>query len=749
MKKLLSIIFLFVFSQTLMSQVITGKVINTEGEAISSATVALYQKKDSIQIALTTADHEGRFDIKVIDKSNSYLKVSCIGYEPQKIDIISSPLMVVLKTLSLGEVTIKAEQIKKDASSEVYFITDSLRKDCANTLQLLNKLHGIKVDWATDAVKIGEHRDVPMMVEGKEMRSEHILNLNPKSIHKVEILRFPKGKYGNKPIVLNIILNPSYTGFDLSAHTKGMTNLRDEHSHNTDNGVNFTYATKKWNIYADAGFKNKRLLRATSYKQAYKDICEYSATEDYHHPNGRHTLTDWTLSAGADYKIMFQHVVSLQTWINLSKSKDQESYLDHAQEIISNNSDRYHAADITTGAFYRGRVNKRLHLSSDLTYNYYHVDEDRHYTVNTVYNNLQYKGKKNFWRWNTDARYLWSGWLSSSVGYTFTDKAYTNEGQQNNNRLFHYRESRHDAYFTAKLNPTRTFNFIVGSNFLYINESNDGLSNGNFSWMPLAKVFWHPLKLMTISADYYCDVQHPNLDQLSTVIYQRNSLLWHQGNPELQARVMHYMQYRLELKNIIQFTYLYKYSAHDITPWYRSDGSKVIETLINGDFVHQYVGLSGDYVFPHHIGVNFVTNHQWYKRRKNRHSPWRNGHTWYMDIATSWQILRHLAIISEYFLRYDIEPLLQGKQYTQNEQLMFGVNTSVLKNKLSVMLVSTIPTNVISKRNYSKINISDYQYTTWDNDKVNNSIVLLSIRYNIGKGKASKWQNRNNSELEK
>jgi hypothetical protein len=254
---------------------------------------------------------------------------------------------------------------------------------------------------------------------------------------------------------------------------------------------------------------------------------------------------------------------------------------------------------------------------------------------------------------------------------------------------------------------------------------------------------------MSIYANYYCDVQHPNLDQLSTIAYQQNANLWHQGNPELKARVMHYMQYRIELKNIIQFTYLYKHSSREITPWYYIEGDQVIETLINGNYVHQYIGLNGDYTLPHRIGINFIANYQWYKRSAENQTIRQNGHTWYLDLIVSWQANKYLALMSECFLRYDKEPLLQGEKYGQNEQLMLGAQTSILKNRLSIMLAMTIPANAISKRVYTEITIPNYKYVTRKNDKVNNTIVQLSFRYNIGKGKATKLQNTNNSEKEK
>ena len=749
MKRLLFIIIALQFPIVLIAQVISGRVRDAEGEPISYANVALCQKSDSTLLFGVGTNHDGCFEIKVEDAENSFLRVSCVGFQVQNVEIKKVPIEIILIPLTLSEVIVTADMVKKDASSEVYYITDSLRKACINSLQLLDKLQGIKINWMTEAIKIGEYQDVPIMLEGRDVGLEYIRNLNPKRIRKIEILRYPKGKYGDAPIVMNVILSNTYIGFDIGAHAKGMLALRKKHSYNTDEGLTYTYATKKWNMYGDVGVKNKLQFEAVSYEQTYKDIRENTAMEDYNKPNGSNSLTNLNFSVGADYKINPQHVLSLQTWINSNKGKDKKTYNDITQSFLSNSIGKYHASNITTGVYYRGSINNKLYLSGDVTYNYYNVDENKQYSLLTDITHQQYEGKKNYWRTNADVRYIWNDRLSSTIGYTFTNKNYTNYDRPSNARLFSYRESRHDAYFSINVDLTKNFNFVVGSNLLYVDEKNDVLSDGNFSWIPLVKAFWRPFKLMSIYANYYCDVQHPNLDQLSVVTYQRNAFLWHKGNPELKAKIMHYMQYRVDLKNIIQLTYLYKHSSREITPWYYINGDRVIETLINGDYVHQYIGLNGNYTLPHNIEINFAANYQWYKRRAEEQTSWRDGHTWYLDITATWQAHKRLAFISGYFLRYDKEPLLQGERYGQSEQLILGAQTSLLKNKLSMMLAIAIPTSAISKRTYNKIIISDYQYTTWNNDKVNNAIVQLSFRYNIGKGKASKWQNTNNSEIEK
>lgn len=703
MKNAIAILYLFSFPLTLMAKVIFGHVRD--------------MGKDSIPLANVT--------------------------------ITGTSMNIVPDSFLLDEIVVSGELTKRDASSEVYYVTDSLRKGCANALQLLNRLKGINVDLVTEGVKIGEYRDVPLVMDGRDVSMEHVRNMNPKRIRKVEILRYPKGKYGDAPIVVNIIPSNSYTGFDLGVHAKGMLSLRNKHSRSTDDGLTLSYSKQRWNLYGDAGVKSKRVFEASSYETSFKGNVEKTATEDNKHPNISDDLKSVNYSVGADYKISKNHIVSFQASLDKDKHSNESNYNDTTNMFLSRSLRDYNTSDITTGLYYRGNVDGKLHLSSDVTYNYYEVKENNKYALLDYSSTQLYKGEKNFWRANADAKYTWNDIVSSTVGYTFTRKDYDNFNRQTNSRLFSSGESRHDAYFSVSISPSRNINFIMGSNFLNVGETSNNNSEWNFSWMPLAKAYWRPLKFLSFYVNYFCDIRHPNLDQLSTVTYQRNNFLWEKGNPELQAQILHYLQFRANLKDFVEFTYLYKHSSNEFTPWYYADGDRVIQTTTNGDYIHQYVGLNGDYSLPNNIGIDFTANYQWYKRRSAERGLWGNGHTWYLDATATWAVSKRMTLISEYFLRYDKEPLLQGKKNGQSEQLMLGMQTSAMNNKMSILAVATIPTKVISKRCYNEILIPDYHFITWKDDRVNLSIVQVVIRYNISKGKVSKWQHDNNNDNEK
>ena len=105
--------------------------------------------------------------------------------------------------------------------------------------------------------------------------------------------------------------------------------------------------------------------------------------------------------------------------------------------------------------------------------------------------------------------------------------------------------------------------------------------------------------------------------------------------------------------------------------------------------------------------------------------------------------------MAAYFLRHDKHPLLQGEEYNQEENLMLGLMSPLGKGKLSLSVNFAIPTSLVSKRTYKDITIPDFKFTSWEDQRVNNTLMQISLRYNFGKGSASKANNQNRSESEK
>lgn len=745
-----SILFLCLIKGSLLAQNISGRVIDNEGTPIAGVYCILLEQSDYTFVIGGITDLEGKFDIDT-QKDNKYLlQLSCIGYKTKSLPC--SPghigdIVLEIDAVLLDEVVVSIDS--KDAIKQTIFLTDSLRNSSYNSLQLLDKLDGVSVDWMSDAVKIGEYRDVPVMLNGREVGKELVNNLNPKRIKKIELLRFPKGKYGEMPIVLNFITYDNYLGYDLGVQSKGMVSFRKPNSHAESLGANFIYTLDKWNIYSDVELSNRKAYSATSYSYLHKgETVETTDQEDYHHPNGKNMVTSIKLSLGTDFKIASGHILSLQSWLNCGRYFDFDKYLKPDDSPLSENTNSYDNINSTSGLFYRGIITDKFTITSDLTYNYYHVSESRSYKSLAGLSTVDYTGRKDYCRYNLNANNTWNKILGSNIGYTYTYKSYRHKDREEDVILFRSFESRHDTYAYLIVNPHPKVSLAVGSNVLFIDRENGDKSDRRCSWMPSAKLYWRPFDELAISGNYFCDVEYPNLDQLSTVTYRRNQFLKYRGNPDLRERVMHYMEWRINIPKVIEFTYLLKHSANEITPWYFWENDYVVETLTGCRYLQQYVGVTGDYNIGKKFHANITANYQWYGRKDTR-GIWHRGRTWYLDVSGTYILNQHIYFMATYFLRHDKLPLLQGVEYGQEEMLTIGAIGKLCKGKLSISVNFAIPTSIISKRTYRDISIQNFRFTSWEDNRVNNALVQLGLRLNIGKGNASKSDNQNLSEKEK
>ena len=736
----------------LYAQCFRGRVIDNENNPIVGVNCVLMEQSDSTYIIGTTTNLDGDFELRVNDDREYLLQLSFIGFE--KISRVCRPgnlgdFILNVNAELLEEIVVKGDPKHKDAITETFFLTDSLRNNSNNSFQLLDKLPGISVDWASDAVKIGEYRDVPIMLNGRDVGKELVQNLNPQRIKKIELLRFPKGKYGDMPIVLNYITYDNYLGYDLGVQSKGLVSFRSPNSHSENIGANFIYTLDKWNVYSDFNVTNKKMYSATAYSYLYKnEIAEASAMEDYRHPNNNNTNRYFNVSLGADYKITPKHTISIQSWLDGGEHDSYEGYQTPEKMPLSENRNNYRNINSTSGLFYRGDITDRFIITSDLTYNYYNVNENRIYKNIDELTELYYSGRKDYWRYNANVYNIWNNILTSNIGYTYTDKSYINKDTNTDKELFRSLERRHDVYASLMINPHQKVSLAIGSNVLFVHRDNGIDSDSRYSWMPSAKLHWQAHKKLSVTGNYFCNIEYPNLDQLSTVAYNKNKILMYRGNPDLKERVMLYMEWRINVPKIIEFTYMLKHSANDLTPWYVMENDYVVETLVGSKYLHQYIGLSGDYNIGQKFQVNFTANYQWYGRQ-GFDNIWHRGRTWYLDAMATYQMNSYLYLMTAYFLRHDKHPLLQGEEYNQEENLMLGLMSPICKGKLSLSVNFAIPTCLVSKRTYKDITIPDFKFTSWEDQRVNNTLMQISLRYNLGKGSASKSNNQNRSEREK
>ena len=669
-------------------------------------------------------------------------------------DSTSTPSANFSLEKELKDVVVVADMVSRNASKETIFITDSLRKGTVSAIQLLAKLPGITTDWGTDEVNVGKDKNVPIVINGKEVKREYAISLNPKRIKKVEIMRYPAGKYSDYPVVLNIELADDYKGWDVSAFTRNLYSFRNKHSNRVAMGTSFTYTLPKVNLYGSLSFNHRQNYDVSGYEYSnMSDLVIKSEAADYKKPNMSTRNNMGSFSLGADYKLSNNQILSAQAWIERKETKQNDSFsvFNNDKFYELNSLDDFKTDDYTIGLFYKGKFANHLNLSSELIYNRYDIHEDRIYSEKDNIVLSPYKGNKNYWRYYLSANYYLGNKVSLWADYTQIWKDYSNSDRNENIVLYNSKETRSKLMGAISYQPFRNFNALLGSHLLTVKDENQqtAVSEKHTSWMPLFKGYWKPIKWMYLQYNYFCDVEYPNLDQLSTVRWQVNDVLWHRGNSELKPRIMHYSEITVNFVNIVKIDYMYKQSKDEIIDYYQQEEDKTYQTQANCNYRHNYLGMEGDYNLGKGVELSFVANYQWYHRYMKDDTK-HFGRTWYLDTQFLWNVPKtKLSFMASYFLRHDKLPLLQGKQYNEEEKLFVGTSYSLLKGKLPISLEVSIPTSMISKKTYTKVSLPNFAYQTYGDNRVNAFVALISVKYSLGKGKTTKLNNSKNLDVEK
>lgn len=669
-------------------------------------------------------------------------------------DSTSTPSANFSLEKELKDVVVVADMVSRNASKETIFITDSLRKGTVSAIQLLAKLPGITTDWGTDEVNVGKDKNVPIVINGKEVKREYAISLNPKRIKKVEIMRYPAGKYSDYPVVLNIELADDYKGWDVSTFTRNLYSFRNKHSNREAIGTSFTYTLPKVNLYGSLSFNHRQNYDVSGYEySSMSDLMIKSEAADYKKPNICTRNNMGSFSLGADYRLSNNQILSAQAWIERKGTKQNDSFsvFNNDKFYELNSLDDFKTDDYTIGLFYKGKFANHLNLSSELIYNRYDIHEDRIYSEKDNIVLSPYKGNKNYWRYYLSANYYLGNKVSLWADYTQIWKDYSNSDRNENIVLYNSKETRSKLMGAISYQPFPNFNALLGSHLLTVKDENQqtAVSEKHTSWMPLFKGYWKPVKWMYLQYNYFCDVEYPNLDQLSTVRWQVNDVLWHRGNSELKPRIMHYSEITVNFVNIVKIDYMYKQSKDEIIDYYQQEEDKTYQTQANCNYRHNYLGMEGDYNLGNGVELSFVANYQWYHRYMKDDTK-HFGRTWYLDTQLLWNVPNtKLSFMASYFLRHDKLPLLQGKQYDEEEKLFVGTSYSLLKGKLPISLEVSIPTSMISKKTYTKVSLPNFAYQIYGDNRVNAFVALISVKYSLGKGKTTKLNNSKNLDMEK
>ncbi|MBT8237449.1 MAG: TonB-dependent receptor [Croceitalea sp.] len=345
MKNLLLAIFLALFAfSTISAQTfeISGKVVNSQNEAVAFANILLLNSADSTFVKGTSADDFGNFVLEGVEPKLYLLQASYVGRgsKPLALDITKSiklgALIIPTEVESLDEVVVTARR------PTVQRLTDRLVFQVENTVvsqgsswEILKNTPGVIVNQ--DQLQIrGQNatvylNDRKVQLSGQEVK-ELLESLSGVNIKSVEVIANPPARYdAESGPILNIVTSkaivPGYKGSVNGTYTQGIYpkyNLGTSHYYKTEKlnlFANYAYNPKKTNLQVDKGITFFDVDNAVVSRWATND--EQVSNSDAHNVN-----------ATLDYDFDDRNAVNLTS--NLVFNQDQDWVRNLNGEIRNN-----------------------------------------------------------------------------------------------------------------------------------------------------------------------------------------------------------------------------------------------------------------------------------------------------------------------------------------------------------------------------------------------------------------------------
>ena len=216
----------FLFSYSLFSQSIKGKVTDMYHLPIEFAEVILYENKNPFLSELS--GNKGDFTLSVNKKGNFTLVIRYLGeilYQ-KTIALNENTDLGVLKVDNahqLSEVTLTAKKqlIEKKSDRLVYNVQNSLLSTGVSSDELLKNIP--RIDPTSDGLKIIGKSNVLVMIDDRLLNisgddlKNYLKTLRSENIDKIEIITNPSAKYdaaGNTGLINIKLKKKLNTGFD-------------------------------------------------------------------------------------------------------------------------------------------------------------------------------------------------------------------------------------------------------------------------------------------------------------------------------------------------------------------------------------------------------------------------------------------------------------------------------------------------------------------------------------------------------
>ena len=288
---------------------IWGKIIDEKEQPLEFANIALYSSADSTMITGTVTDKKGEFSLKTKNQSNTFLKISFIGYETQTVPARrQQTIVMVAEAFTLGEVVIKGDLPKIRLRNDALVITvqNSVLSKAGTGNDVLKRLPSLTGDDGQFSI-FGKGQ-AKIYINNREMRDiSELDNLSSADIKDVEIVNNPGARYDAsvKAVIRINTVRKVGDGFSFDVRSSYWQ------SQNTDltEQLNLNYRKNGWDIFGTFSYnRNASIQDSKLLQKTYVDTL-WTQENNMYSDRLSHTLTG---IAGLNYEISPKHYIGMK-----------------------------------------------------------------------------------------------------------------------------------------------------------------------------------------------------------------------------------------------------------------------------------------------------------------------------------------------------------------------------------------------------------------------------------------------------
>ncbi|MEM7484194.1 MAG: TonB-dependent receptor [Bacteroidota bacterium] len=623
-------------------QSINGRLIDSNGQAVSFATVVLNKSLDSSLVKATISGNDGKFNLEDILTDDYVLLITNVGYSDYRKrirfeggNLALGMIELIEKTENLDEVVIVAKKpiIQVLPDKTVFNVESTISASGANAFDLLRKAPGVRIDNNGGIIVEGKS-GVQFYVDGKlsvlqgQDLSNYLESLQSTDIESIEIITQPSSKYdaaGNAGII-NLKLKKSKGLGTNGSLTNGLIS-GDFVRYNSS--VNFNVREKKGNLYA---------TYSNSFGKTTSFINLFRTQSNTQFDQSAQTVSDRNINnvkLGYDYYLNSKHTLGVMVNGNFNNSFITDNTrtpiravntIQNDSVLIALNQVDNTTYNITSNVNYSYADTLGYSFNIDLDYGKYESDRNA-FQPNTYFDGQE----ENIIAQRTSLQetpieidiatikadyeqYFLNGILGVGMKFSFidTDNIFDFFNQVNDlpvldetrSNRFRYKEQINAGYINysrkwEKWNlqiGLRTENTISDGNLESIQATDDSRVKRRYTdFFPSAGLTFQPNQNNQFSLNYSRRIQRPNYESLNPFEDKLNELSFQKGNPFLQP----------QYANNLKLAHTFKYKLTTSVSYTRVTDFFAQVTVAEGDAISFLTTLNVANQNVYNLGISY------------------------------------------------------------------------------------------------------------------------------------------------